>query len=139
MRISGPGNLSGVQSRPAAKRDKKTGAAFSASEPVETARAEMMSGAGPVQGVDALLALQEIDDPLVGRRRALKRGHDLLDALETMHAALLIGNVPGERLERIMQLIAMRPPSDDPGLEAMIDDIELRARVELAKLGHFPD
>ncbi|WP_205470495.1 flagellar assembly protein FliX [Breoghania sp. L-A4] len=127
-----------MQSRPAAKRNKKSGATFSTEEPTESARSGTVAGSGAVHGVDALLSLQEIDDPLVGRKRAVKRGHDMLDALEAMHAALLAGNVPGERLERITQLISMRAPSGDPSLEAMIDDIELRARVELAKLGRFP-
>lgn len=139
MRISGPGKMSGVQSRGASKGSKKSGATFSTSGPSETARAEGPKATAAVQGVDALLALQEIEDPLVGRRRSVKRGHDLLDALDSMHAALLVGNVPGERLERIMHLVAQRFPSDDPALEAMIDDIELRAKVELAKLGRFAD
>lgn len=139
MRISGPGKSSGVQSRPAAKRGSKSGATFSTSGPSETTRTEVAGAAGSVQGVDALLALQEVDDPLVGRRRSVQRGHELLDALEAMHASLLIGNVSGERLERITHLLSIRMPSDDPTLEAMVDDIELRAKVELAKLGRFTD
>lgn len=139
MRISGPGKSSGVQSRPAAKRGGSSGATFSTAEPSGATRAGSAGAAGSVQGVDALLALQEVDDPLVGRRRSVQRGHDLLDALEAMHAALLIGNVSGDRLERIAQLLSMRMPSDDPSLEAMVDEIELRAKVELAKLGRFSD
>lgn len=140
MRITGPGNLSGVQTRPAAKRgEKKTGSAFSPDSPSESARAESSGGAGAVYGVDALLALQAVEDPLTGRRKAARRGHDLLDALDSMHVALLSGNVPVDRLERIASLLAMRQPSDDPTLEALVDDIELRAKVELAKLGRFLD
>lgn len=140
MRISGPGNLSGVRARSGAKRDKTTGATFSPAETAHTSRSESSSAASATYGVDALLALQEVEDPLVGRRkRALKHGHEMLDSLEAVHAALLVGEVPVERLERIMGLIRNRLPSDEPSLEALIDDIELRARVELAKLGRYFD
>ncbi|MCB1508640.1 MAG: flagellar assembly protein FliX, partial [Hyphomicrobiaceae bacterium] len=72
------------------------------------------------------------------RRRAIQRGHDLLDSLEGLRADLLAGRVSGERLQRILSLVRRQSGSGDPKLDEVIADIELRAQVELAKLGRFP-
>jgi hypothetical protein len=37
-----------------------------------------------------------------------------------------------------MTLINQAREQGDPGLDELLDDIELRARVELAKRGRFP-
>jgi hypothetical protein len=81
--------------------------------------------------------LQEVDDPLTGRRKAMARGHDLLDTLENLKADVLAGRVSPERLGRIAMLLSRRESSGNPELEKVIDEIELRAKVELAKLGQF--
>ena len=36
-------------------------------------------------------------------------------------------------------LLAGREPSGDDGLDRVLDDIDLRVRVELAKSGRYPD
>ena len=41
--------------------------------------------------------------------------------------------------QRLVGLLADREASGDDRLDALIADIELRARVELAKFGHYPD
>lgn len=93
-------------------------------------------GAGASLGqVDALLALQEVPDSLVGDAGAKHRGEELLDGLEQLRLGLLAGALPRERLDRLTRLLAERRGQiDDPRLAAVIDEIELRAAVELAKL-----
>lgn len=50
-------------------------------------------------------------------------------------AAASLGTLPRERLDRLTRLLAERRGEiDDPRLAALIDEIELRAAVELAKL-----
>lgn len=140
MRIGGPTSGSGIQSRSNTKSSGKSGSTFSPAGAGESARPNTAGSVGSVYAVDALLSIQEVEDPLVGKRKgAMKRGHDLLDALEQMKADLLAGAVPPERLTRILQLVQSRLPSGDAKLEALVDEIDLRARVELAKLGHFPE
>ena len=92
-------------------------------------------GAGTSLGqVDALLALQEVPDSLVGDAGAKRRGEDLLDGLEQLRLCLLAGVLPRQRLDRLTRLLAERRGEiDDPRLAAVIDEIELRAAVELAK------
>ena len=86
-------------------------------------------------GVDALLALQEIGSPLERRRRSIRRASSLLDELEGLKVALLggaFGRVDLDRLTRVVR--EQRDATEDPRLETLLDEIETRALVELAKL-----
>lgn len=89
-------------------------------------------------GIDALLALQAVDDATSGRRKAIRRGNMLIDALERIQADLLAGRVSEGHLNKAIALLAQAKINTEPGLDALIADIELRVRVELAKLGRFP-
>ncbi|MGV8854079.1 MAG: flagellar assembly protein FliX [Devosia sp.] len=99
------------------------------------------AGAAPVAsatGIDAILALQAVGGPLEGKKKAVRRGKKLLDALDDIKADLLIGPVSEERLDALIDMLAEMRERSEPGLEAVLDDIDLRVRVELAKLGRFP-
>lgn len=87
-------------------------------------------------GLDAVLVLQgEADTPQERRRRSARRGHDLLDGLDRLKAALLSGRVATHELRAIAGRLSERAASSgDPRLDGLIADIELRAAVELAKL-----
>ena len=88
--------------------------------------------------IDAILALQAVGGPLDGKKKALRRGKTLLDELDEIKADLLIGQVSAERLDALSTLLAQARERSDPALDAVLDDIDLRVRVELAKLGRFP-
>ncbi len=92
----------------------------------------------PATGLDAILALQAVGDFTESRRKAVKRGTTLLDLLEEMKADLLIGRTTPQRLDAMVTQLSALRERVEPGLDALIDDIELRARVELAKLGRYP-
>jgi class II flagellar assembly regulator FliX len=88
-----------------------------------------------VSALDALLTVQEIPDAIAGRRRAVQRGTALLDRLEDVRLALLTGVLPKERLEQLSRLAGTsRAAITDPRLVAVLDEIDLRVAVELAKL-----
>ncbi|WP_232628576.1 flagellar assembly protein FliX [Methylobacterium sp. Leaf118] len=93
---------------------------------------------GMLAGLDSLLALQgqdRADTPAERRRRSVQRGHDLLDGLDRLKAALVGGRVASGDLRAIAGRLAERmPESGDPRLDALVAEIELRAAVELAKL-----
>src|SRR5689334_6724019 len=87
--------------------------------------------------LNTVLALQEAPDATKGRarKRAQERGNMMLDHLEEIRMGLLLGTVPMAKLEQLAQLVrAKREQIDDPRLLAILDEIELRAAVELAKL-----
>lgn len=113
------------------------GAGFSVAAEAEAAP---VSNAGPIvatAGIEALLALQAADDPMHARRKAVRRGRTLLDALDALKADLLGGQVSEGRLNQLMAVVSSARERGLPGLDDVLDDVELRARVELAKFGRF--
>jgi len=96
-----------------------------------------VSGAAAPSPVDGLLALQEVPDSLARHAKARRRGEALLEELDQLRLDLLTGSLPKARLERLVALATVqRDRIDDPRLAEIIEEIELRAAVELAKLGH---
>ena len=105
----------------------------------ESAPAARLSGPTGVGSVDALLALQQADGPLERRRRAVKRAGRILDVLDDIKVALLEGRVgPGALSQLTEALREERSQTEDPRLEGVLDEIETRAAVELAKRERAP-
>jgi hypothetical protein len=93
----------------------------------------------PIAAVDTLIALQAVPDSLAGRAKAARRGRDMLDLLDDVRDGMLSGAVSRATLTRLVALVEVkREEFVDPGLSAVLDEIELRARVELAKLNFQP-
>ncbi len=86
-------------------------------------------------GVGGLIGIQEVSEDEVKRKRAYKQGRLTLDALEQLRDGLLSGSLPVATLRNLERMVAQeRTLVSDPKLNAILDDIELRAAVELAKL-----
>jgi hypothetical protein len=80
--------------------------------------------------------VQEVGDANQGRGRARRRAESLLDKLEDLRLAIVLGEVPLDHLENLAKTLAERQDSvDDPELAQIINEIEIRAAVELAKRG----
>ncbi|RUT33132.1 flagellar assembly regulator FliX [Arsenicitalea aurantiaca] len=112
-----------------------SGGAFSIEGSAGQRAATAIGGNPAIGGIESLLALQSVDDPLLRRRRTVKRGTALLDTLEDLKADLLIGRLSEGRINQLLALLGQARDRGEPEVEALIDEIELRARVELAKLG----
>ena len=94
-----------------------------------------VGGVGVVASIDALLMLQELDGPLGRRKRAVGRAGRLLDVLDEVKLAMLADGPSPGHLERLTAAVReQRADTEDEGLEALLDQIETRAAVELAKL-----
>ena len=94
-----------------------------------------VSGSGALGPVDAILALQEVAGEPNRQSEAAQRGEDLLDHLDELRLALLDGRLPRAVIERLAAVVStQRGKIDDPQLVEVLDEIELRAAVELAKL-----
>jgi hypothetical protein len=95
-----------------------------------------LGGTSAPSGVDALLSLQEVGDAATGRSKGLQRAGDLLDRLEEIRMGLLTGALSRENLQELARGVRQRRgETDDPKLTEILDQIELRAAVELAKYG----
>jgi hypothetical protein len=69
------------------------------------------------------------------RRKAMRRrAEDVLGELDELRHGLLIGALSRSQLTRLKTMIgARRAQLADSGLDEILDEIELRAAVELAK------
>ena len=137
MKVSGPAGPSAAGSA----RPARPQAAAGGFEPIMTpsaAGAAGVSAAGSVSSIgslDALIALQEVGGPLERRRRAAGRAARILDALDELKLELLAGGLTPVVIEALARAVRdQRALTDDPRLEGVLDEIETRAAVELAKL-----
>ena len=127
--------------RPAAtRRSDKKGAAGSGqfTDHLVTGEAGAPTGgtnsSAPVSAVDSILVLQEVPDATSGASKAKLRAEDLLDHLDEVRHGLLTGALSRQMLERLARTArSERQSVDDPRLQELLDEIELRAAVELAK------
>ena len=89
-----------------------------------------------VGGIDALIALQGVEDPVERRRRAVKHGRRALDALDALKLGLLAGTLETSALLRLKTVATdLKEGSGDEKLDQVLGEIELRVAVELAKAG----
>ena len=137
MKVSSTGGAGAV----GASRAKPTGgggSGFALPTVGGASAASSVAQTGGVAGVgslDALLALQADLDPMERKRRAVKRAGGLLDILDALKLATLDGDVSTGTLSRLKTAVREhRESTDDPKLEAILNEIETRAAVEAAKL-----
>lgn len=101
--------------------------------------AQATQGSRPLAGVDALLSLQEVPDATTPHKRAVRHAEDILDVLEDVQMGMLTGSVSLGHLNRLKVMVAKQQEDvNDPKLKELLKEVELRAQVELAKLGQFP-
>ncbi|MCL2469381.1 MAG: flagellar assembly protein FliX [Alphaproteobacteria bacterium] len=133
-RIDGPSSVrSSTPLRRTGKPSRAEGPSFSDHlESLEDASA--LQGTAAAQAVGGMLNLQEVDDALAHAARGKMRAEDLLDTLDGLRLDLLSGTLGAASLERLTQTLARRRYEvQDPKLKEILDEIDLRAQVELAK------
>lgn len=131
---TGPRATQGPAARPQAGSGFSVSGPAGASQATSTAAASATSAATNVADVSALMALQGVETITERRRRAIRRGGGLLDRLDELKLALLSGDGGEATLERLARgLREDRPEEREAGLSELLDQIDLRASVELAK------
>jgi hypothetical protein len=146
LKVEGPKSTSSVQ---AAGRARKAGPAGKTGDFAaeldrvtgadEASAPEGVDQVGGVVGLGGILAAQSVDEDgkpdHKERQRRAQRGVDILDRLEEVRRGLLMGTVPKDRLQQLAHLVReKRERGTDPIIARLLDEIELRAEVELAKL-----
>lgn len=136
MKVNGTGGIGGSAGPKPARAG--AGEGFRLPQAGTTAapgQSASVAGATTLVGVDALIALQDVGGPLERRRRSVRRAVAILDVLDDVKAALLAGELSSQDLLRLQRAVrAQREATDDPRLEGVLDEIETRAQVEIAKL-----
>jgi hypothetical protein len=126
-----------VRSSPTRRKEATSGAAPGAfaAELHQSSRPQGTTGAGHVETLEALLAVQEVPDATQSGGGAQRHAEDLLDRLEEVRNALLVGALPRQKLDELARLVRLRRERVlDARLASILEEIELRCRVELAKL-----
>lgn len=137
VRIDNNARVGNVAGRSAASRSS-SGVAFEIGQGTQAQEARPTATIAAATSLDALLALQAVEDPLLKRKKTVRRGNQLIDALEGLRGDLLVGRMAEGRLNQLMAVLSQAREQSEPGLDALLNDIELRARVELAKRGLYP-
>ncbi len=135
MRIHGP-NGTAIAANPSSAAARRSGGGFALSE-ADAAQAHSPTVAlRTLGGIDALIALQGVEDPVERRRRAIKHGRRALDALDELKLGLLGGSLDQAMLLRLKSVaVDLRDSSGDEKLDQVLSEIDLRVAVELAKAG----
>ncbi len=137
MKIDAPGSVRANSLRRTGKSRNGTGGEFAKHISSGTEAAPVAGGSAAQLGsVEALVALQEVPDATRQTKPAAqKHAEDLLDRLDQIRLGLLQGNLSRIDLQAlVLRLAERRRETGDPRLVAIVDEIELRAKVELAKL-----
>ena len=134
MRIYGPNGATPTTSTSNARRSSSS--SFSLPDASETSDSRPTTAPVGVSGIDALLALQGVEDSTERRKRAVKRGRDALEVLDDLKLGLLSGSPDPAMVQRLRQAASeLKANSGDAGLDSVLAEIELRVEVELAKAG----
>ena len=130
IKVSG---LSGTRSAGAVKKSGAAGKSFAPASTTEANASSAPSAAAPAAMMSALIALQSKGD---GGRKTFAAAQQTLDALEQLQMRVLDGQASEKDLEALSHAANVRAHAGaDPQLQQIYDQISLRARVELAKLG----
>jgi hypothetical protein len=136
MKVEGPSKTSGTGST------KKSGSVSSADGSFEDFIAQAPKGPAPaaptrsIARVDALLSVQAAESPTerAARRKMRERGEGILKELDRLRHAILTGTMTLGQVIDIADVVAShREKITDPGLTAIIDEIDMRAQIEIAK------
>jgi len=136
MEIKGPGRITpaGVSGKGKKRGSDKAGFSKALSSE-EAPAAAPPSGTSPLTAVNSLLSLQEMPSSTEGKSKGLARAEDLLGQLELIRHGLLAGQIPQRKLKDVVTIVSReRELSNDAALDEILDDVELRVKVELAKL-----
>ena len=102
---------------------------------IGTEASEATGSIANVGMLGSLLGAQEVDEREAKRQKAAKKGRLTLDVLSNLRDALLMGTLPYTTLRQLERLVEQeRSEVDDPLLMGILNEIEVRAAVELAKL-----
>lgn len=137
MRIEGPRPTDSIKKN---EKTRKTGGAsgeFKSFLAGDTEGASEASSAPMIADVGALLIAQASEDPAErkARKRMKDRAENVLSALDGVRRGLLNGKLSTLEMESVSRSIAERREKiNDPKLTEILDEVELRAQVELAKM-----
>ena len=137
MKVEGPSRNKGVDGAKKSGKASESDGSFGDYMASGVKGGGAASAAQSIARVDALLAVQAAEDPTerAARRRMTDRADGLLDSLDGIRHALLTGSLSiGQVIDMADVVASHREKITDPRLTAILDEIDLRAQIELAKI-----
>lgn len=137
MKIEGPSKTSKTTKSDKASKAGKSDGTFGA---MVTSGATQTQGTAATQSIakmDALLAVQAAGSATerAAKKRMRERGDKVLRQLDNLRLGILTGNLNLGEMVNIADVVASHRESiDDPQLTALLDEIDLRAQIEIAKI-----
>ena len=131
---SGPQSPSKSKGKGRAGEDGASFGSFVASGPQSSAPSQATSS---IAQLDALLAIQGAEDPAAraAKKRMRERSNTILTELDKIRMAMLGGTLTVGHMIDVADVVAShRDRIMDPAMTAIMDEIDLRAQVELAKM-----
>src|ERR1700716_2274841 len=117
MRIFGPGAKPAAAGASAARR--ATTGTFTLNEGESSRPTSAPLGLRSIGGIDALIALQGLEDPTERRKQAVRRGRVALDALDELKIGLLGGTLSQATLNKLQAAASfLKEGSGDDGLDS---------------------
>ena len=137
MKIQGPGKSSGPSKSDKKNKTSSSDESFGDFISKGTESASRASTTQNIARVDSLLSVQAAEDPTAraAKKRMRKRSSDILNELDKIRVGMLTGNLTVGHMVDVADVVAShREKITDPALTAIMDEIDLRAQVELAKM-----
>jgi hypothetical protein len=134
MRIYGPNGTALAASPTTARRT--AGGSFTVSDQEAPRNSASAGSLRAISTVDALIALQGVEDPTERKKRAVAKGRNALDVLDALKLGLIDGSLDQSTVARLkVAADGLTGTSGDKGLDGVLGEIDLRVAVELAKAG----
>lgn len=134
MRIYGANGA--ALASPSANARRTSSSSFSLGDFETATETRSVTAPRAAGGIDALLAMQGVEDSTERRKRSVVCGRNALDVLDDLKIGLLAGSFDSATVARLRTAAAdLKTTSGDPGLDQVLSEIELRVEVELAKAG----
>lgn len=137
MKVTGPGRTTGPSKVKAPNKKGDDGGDFSDMVTSGTQESAAATTSQSIAKVDSLLAVQATEDPTerAAKKRMRALGSSILHELDKIRMAMLNGSLTVGHMVDIADVVAShREKISDPELTSIMDEIDLRAQVELAKM-----
>jgi len=138
MLIEGPKNTQGVSKT---NRKRKIGTPEGDFGSLLSGGAEESQNTGTLIGVqpmgmlDGLLSIQQLENEVMEKKKAVAKGSEILDYLDKLRHGLLRGRLSTMQVKNLAHAVQqLQYNVSDPRLKEILAQIETRAVVELAKL-----
>ncbi len=140
MKIEGTGRIGGDTKTGKVKKTAQSSSVFSTGSTEGTSEVSdifSLSGPSEVLGAQALLNLQESLHLSPQDKQQVRNANKILDDLSQIQKSFLTGTYSKSTLQDlVMRLNDQRESATNADLDALLNQIELRAEVELAKLSY---